>query len=152
MTESLWTYYALVFCAQIGHYRSTFPADVRDQDLVLIIARDKSRLNLIAAVIFLLNGIDVLALPAHSSYFLQMFDVAVATPLKTAFKQELDRSIPDFARRGGGNRNNAQRLRSVLVKGFLNGFWKGATPGNIVAAGFEATGVFPFNPEVPLSS
>jgi hypothetical protein len=117
----------------------------------LIIDRHMNRLDLITTIIFLLNRIDVLVLPAHSSHLLQMFDVVVATPLKTAFKQEFDLRIPAFARKAEENRVNAQRLRMVLVKSFLNGLRKGATPGNIVAR-FEAMGVVPFNPEVQLSS
>jgi hypothetical protein len=67
------------------------------------------------------------------------------------FKQELDRQIPAFERKAGGNRDNIHRLRRVLVKAFLNELSKGVTPGNIVAS-FEATGVVPFSPEVLLSS
>jgi hypothetical protein len=77
-----------------------------------------------------------------------MFDFAI--PLKTAFKQKLDRGIPAFARKASRNRDNAQTLRRVLAESFLNGLRKGATAGKIVA-GFEPKGVVPFNPEVPLS-
>jgi hypothetical protein len=42
-------------------------------------------------MIFFLNSIEVLVLPAHSSHLLQMSDVSVASPLKTEFKQELEK-------------------------------------------------------------
>jgi hypothetical protein len=42
-------------------------------------------------------------------------------------------------------------LERILVKGFLNGVHRGATPANIVS-GFRATGVRPFNPIIPLTS
>jgi hypothetical protein len=119
--------------------------------MLLIIEGHESHLNLIATTIFLLNGIDVLVLPAHSSHLFQMFDIAVGVPLKTAFKQELDRRTPTFARKAGGNRDNAQRLQTVLVKSFLNVLRKSTTLGDILA-GFEATGMVPFDPEVLLSS
>jgi hypothetical protein len=51
----------------------------------------KARLDLTAALIFWLSGIDLLVLPVHSIHLLQMFAVAVVGPLKTAFKHELDR-------------------------------------------------------------
>jgi hypothetical protein len=97
--------------------------------MLLIIDGHKTHLNLI---VFLLNGIAVLGLPAHSNHLLQMFDVAVAAPLKTAFIQELDRRIPAIARKAAGNRDDAQRLRRVLVKSFLNELRKGVAPGNIM--------------------
>jgi hypothetical protein len=151
ITKSLWTYYTLVFCAQIIHYRLGLLAHIRDQDMLLIIDGHKSRLNSIATIMFLLNGIDVLVLPALSSHFLQMFDFSVSAPFKTRFKQELDRRISAFAREVCGNRENVQRLRRILAESFPNGFRKGAIAGNI-AAGFEATGAVPFNLEVGLSS
>jgi hypothetical protein len=68
ITKDLWVYFALVFCAQISLYRLTLPEDIREQDVLLIIDRHKTRLSLLAAVIFDLNGIDVLMPPAHSTH------------------------------------------------------------------------------------
>jgi hypothetical protein len=59
--------------------------------MLLIIDGHKTRLSLLAAVFFELNGIDVLMLTAHSPHLLQMFDVAVASPIKAVFKQQLDK-------------------------------------------------------------
>jgi hypothetical protein len=81
----------------------TLPPKIRDSDTLLIIDGHKTRLNLTAALIFWLSGIDVLLLPAHSTHFLQMFDMAVAGPLKIAVKHEFDRQISQFVKKIHGH-------------------------------------------------
>jgi hypothetical protein len=61
--------------------------------MLLIMDNHKTGLNSTTGSIFSLNEIAIMALPAHSTYLLQVFDVAVAGPLKTAFKHEFDRQI-----------------------------------------------------------
>jgi hypothetical protein len=151
ITKTLWTYYALVFAAQMSEYRLTLPEEIRDEQMLLIVDGHKSRLNYEAAMIFAMSGIDVLVLPAHSSHLLQMFDVAVAAPLKVAFKQELDRRVQQFGEAFPGDMNKTQLLRQILVDSFINAVHRGATPANIVA-GFQKTGIIPFNPMIPLES
>jgi hypothetical protein len=119
--------------------------------MLLIIDGHKTRFNLTAALIFWLSGIDILVLPAHSTHLLQMFDVAVARPLKTTFKHELDQQIPRFVKENYGSGDKAQCLGRIFVESFLNGVHRDATPANIVS-GFRATGVLPFSPVIPLSS
>jgi hypothetical protein len=80
-----------------------------------------------------------------------MFDVAVASPLKTAFKQELGKRVNRIARADPGPREKAGIIRRGLVESFLDALGRGATPGNI-KSGFVATGVVSFNPAVPLNS
>jgi hypothetical protein len=149
ITKDLWVYFTLVFCAQISLYPLTLPVDFREQDMFLIIDGHKTRLSLLAAVIFELNGIDVLVLPAHSTHLLQLFDVAVASPIKAAFKQELDKRAGMVI--AAGPDDKTQMLRIALVESFTNGLQRGATSNNILA-GFRASGVYPYNPSVPLSS
>jgi hypothetical protein len=44
-----------------------------------------------------LNSIEILVLPAHLGHLLQMFNVSFASPLKTTFKQELEKRIDRIA-------------------------------------------------------
>jgi hypothetical protein len=69
MTKDIGIYYALVFSVQISRDRLTLLAELPDQDLLLIADGHKTRVSVIAAVIFLLNGIDILTLLAHTSHF-----------------------------------------------------------------------------------
>jgi hypothetical protein len=77
-----------------------------------------------------------------------MFDVTVASPIKAAFKQELDKRVGMVRAAGSGDKT--QMLRIALVESFINGLQRGATSGNILA-GYRASGVYPYNPNVPLS-
>jgi hypothetical protein len=88
-------------------------------------------------------------LPAHSSHLLQTFDIYVASPLKTAFKQELEKSIVLLT--PIQNTERKQIIRRVVVESFINALRREATPGNI-ESGFRWMGFIPFNPEVPLVS
>jgi hypothetical protein len=84
--QDLWVYNSLIFCAQISHSRLSFSLALRDEDILLTIDGHNTRLSLLAALIFEMNGIDVFVLPPRSSHLLQMFDVGPASPIKTAFK------------------------------------------------------------------
>jgi hypothetical protein len=60
MTMDLWVYDTLIFCAQISHYRLSLPLVLRDEVILLILDGHKTRLSLLAALIFEMNGGDVL--------------------------------------------------------------------------------------------
>jgi hypothetical protein len=85
-----------VLSAQVIEHPLTLPEAIRENEIVLVIDGHESRLIFEAAPIFFLNSIDVIVLPACSSHLLQMFDVAVASPLKAPFKQELDKRMGRF--------------------------------------------------------
>jgi hypothetical protein len=149
MTKDIWIYYALVFSAQISQYRLTLPPELRDHDMLLVIDGHKTRISVVAAVIFMLNGIDVLTLPAHTSHLLQMLDVACYPAVKAAFKKELDKQMDMIARAEPGRK--IQAMRTALVESFINGLQRGATPRNILA-GFRKSGISPLDPMEPLLS
>jgi hypothetical protein len=78
-----------------------------------------------------------------------MVDVAVASPPRVAFKQELDRRIQRLSDSIPGNTNKTQLLRMILVETFINAVHREAAPGNI-AVGFQQGGIIPFNTLVVL--
>jgi hypothetical protein len=80
-----------------------------------------------------------------------MFDVAIASPLKIAFKQELNKRLDRIASADPEPREKAQIIRRVFVECFINALKREATPGNI-QSGFQVTGFAPFNPQIPLES
>jgi hypothetical protein len=94
-----------------------------------------------------MRGLDVLVLLPHFSQILHLFDVGPASPIKTAFKEELDKRIGDIAAAPAGEK--LQRILKALVESFANGLHRGATPGNIIS-GFRHPDICPFDPEVPL--
>jgi hypothetical protein len=88
------------------------------------------------------NNIILCRLPSHTSHKLQPCDVAVFGPLKTAYREQVER-----LERGGVNTIGKQHFTSL----FSPARKKAMTAKNI-KAGFAATGLFPFNPDRVLSS
>jgi hypothetical protein len=150
-TKDLWIYYALVFSAQMSEYHLSLPETIRDNEIFLVTDGHKNRLSFLAAMIFVLNSIEVLVLPGHSIHLLQMFDVFVTFPLKTTFKQELEKWIDHVTHADPDHRKKAQIIRRVLVESFINALRCGATPDN-VEFGFRSTGFISFNPQASLDS
>jgi hypothetical protein len=83
------------------------------------------------------NNIILCRLPSHTSHKLQPCDVAVFGPLKTAYREQVER-----LERGGVNAIGKQHLTSLYKSARERAF----TPKNI-RAGFAASGLIPFNPE-----
>lgn len=112
-----------------------------------------SRNNFIAALILYLFEVDLVLLPPHTSHLLQAFDVAVAAPLKSNFKNELVHQQFNlyFANGYNINKQTARELRTSLIKSFLNSLRKSATISNI-ESGFSSSGIYPLNVNQPLSS
>jgi hypothetical protein len=108
IAKDLGIYYVLIFSAQMNEYRLSLPEAIRDTEILLVIGGYKRRLSFFTAIIFFLNSIEVLDLPAHSSHLLQMFDVSVASPLKTAFKQAREKPIDHVTHANPEHREKAQ--------------------------------------------
>jgi hypothetical protein len=83
------------------------------------------------------NNIILCRLPSHTSHKTQPCDVAVFSPLKTAYREQVER-----LERGGVNAIGKEHFTSLYKPARERAF----TPKNI-KAGFAASGLFPFNPE-----
>jgi hypothetical protein len=83
------------------------------------------------------NNIILCRLPSHTSHKTQPCDVAVFGPLKTAYREQVER-----LEQGGVNTIGKQHFTSLYKPARERAF----TPKNI-RAGFAASGLFPFNPD-----
>jgi hypothetical protein len=83
------------------------------------------------------NNIILCRLPSHTSHKLQPCDVAAFGPLKTAYREQVER-----LERGGVNTIGKEHFTSLYKPARERAF----TPKNI-KAGFAASGLFPFNPD-----
>jgi sulfur relay (sulfurtransferase) complex TusBCD TusD component (DsrE family) len=68
---------------------------------------------------------------ALSSHLLQMSDVSVAFPIKTALKQEIHERIDHIAHSNPEEREKAQTIRRVLVESCINALRRRAMSGDI---------------------
>ncbi|RII22709.1 hypothetical protein CUC08_Gglean013427 [Alternaria sp. MG1] len=88
------------------------------------------------------NNILLCRLPSHTSHKLQPCDVAVFSPLKAAYREQVER-----LERGGVNTIGKEHFTSLYSPAREKAF----TSKNIIA-GFAASGLFPFNPDRVLRS
>ena len=88
------------------------------------------------------HNILLCRLPSHTSHKLQPCDVAAFTPLKAAYRDQVDR-----LEQGGVNTIGKEHFTSLYSPVREKAF----TPKNI-KAGFAASGLFPFNPDRVLRS
>ncbi|KAH4330485.1 hypothetical protein HBH98_256180 [Parastagonospora nodorum] len=83
------------------------------------------------------NNIILCRLPSQTSHKTQPCDVAIFGPLKTAYREQVER-----LERGGVNAIGKEHFTSLYKPARERAF----TPKNI-KAGFAASGLFPFNPD-----
>ena len=83
------------------------------------------------------NQIILCRLPSHTSHWLQPCDKAIFAPLKSAYRERVDR-----LERGGVNTIGKEHFTSLYSPARETAF----TPKNI-KAGFAACGLVPFNPD-----
>ena len=86
---------------------------------------------------FCFNNIILCRLPSHTSHKLQPCDVGVFAPLKTAYRDEVERLC-----RGGLDTVGKEHFTSL----YMPARERALTKRNITA-GWAASGLFPFNPE-----
>ena len=153
MNKNIFTYWALLFLTEISLYRLGLPPELRDQRILLLLDGHKSRNNYFVARVFDSFGIDILIFPGHTSHILQAFDVSVASPLKTAYKEwlltydlDLENLIQTLR-----PRKKLKEIRIMMIKCLNNALSQSATLGNI-QSGFKASGVCPLNKNAPLQS
>ena len=89
MTSKIFTYYSLLLVCQLSNYRLTLPEKIRNDRILLLLDGHPSRFTFNALLILYLFDVDVVLIPPHTSHILQAFDVSVASPLKTYFKEFL---------------------------------------------------------------
>ena len=102
-----------------------------------------------SAYLFYIFNIDLLLIPPHTSHILSPFDIALASPIKTYFSQELTKF--EYKEELFEGRKFLTFLRKFVIKAFLNSADKSCTTNNI-QSGFERAGMHPYQPDKPLFS
>ena len=161
MTRNLYRFYALTFVAELSIIRLRLPESLREEPVLLFVDGHSSRWDFRANLLFWLFNVDVLSFPGHTSHLLQMFDICVASPLKTEFKQQM---VSGFAADhnassehqehvtfSGTQRLQLKELRSTMIQSFITSYEKSCTSANC-RRGFAAAGISPLCPERVLSS
>jgi hypothetical protein len=153
MNQRCFLLWARFFLAELSIYKQTLPRELWQHKFLLILDGHSSRWTLEAMALFQANNVDVLIMPSHCTHLLQPFDVALAGPLKSFMRAELDKQtftithdqFHEMITEKIEPRILSQK-RGLIIEAFLTAWEKAATTHNI-AAGFEAAGIYPLNVE-----
>ena len=154
MNKRIFVHWALCFLSDILHYKIKLPAHLRKQRILLILDGHKSRANFFVAKLFDLFGIDILILPGHTSHLLQPFDVSLASSLKTEYKKQIENYDKVLDKNGllkDDGKYDMGKIRKMMIICLINALKRAGTP-SVIKSGFRASGIFPLNREIPLSS
>ena len=104
-------------------------------------------------LILYLFDVDVVLIPPHTSHLLQAFDVSVASPLKTFFKEALiSERFNLYIEQGVDiSKQTSRELRDSLIRSFITAMRKSTSIENI-QSGFRKSGIVPTDVNQPLSS
>jgi hypothetical protein len=151
MNKEIFLNYAEFFCADISRYRLELPESLRDQPILLVLDGHLSRLCWEAMAVFRRYQIEVLVLPGHTSHLLQPFDIAVASPLKSAYHHLFAHERAQLEEQWQGRNIPIHYIRYAMCRAFLGAYAQAVTLQN-AEAGFMSAGMVPFNPEKPKES
>lgn len=148
MSKQLFSAFAIFFATSINLYRLELPIELRSETVILLVDNHISRCNAYAAEFLRLHNIRLVTFPAHCTHVLQPFDVGAAASFKlnlSSFK--FSKSVIDSSKK---LQKEAARVRYLTVSSIINA-WN-SIPNEVLKISFEASGIYPFNPEIPLNN
>lgn len=117
----------------------TYSGATKDNQSLLILDNHTSHPSIEAIDLAVDNGVVMLSLPPHCSHRMQPLDVAVFAPLKTFYKGQCDA----WSMNQAGKLIEIQHVPEIVDRCLDLAF----TAKNI-KSGFNATGIFPMNPNI----
>ena len=148
VTKRLFTCWAVNFAHWLTKYRERINASP-DARALLFLDGHASRINFSALEYLSRAHCDVIVLPAHTSHITQAFDVGIASTLKAVYKKLLLK----FTRTtiANGQVFTAPVVHRIAIVAFLDAHREVLTVTRQRMA-FEAVGILPFDPNIPLRS
>lgn len=151
MNKDIFLMFSLIFVSEMQHYRLLLPSAIRNAPILLLVDGHKSRINYAAAAILRIFNIDLIVFPGHCSHVIQPFDVAVASPLKSAFKEAMLKYNMTIEPCDILKKKCTRDVRKMVLSCLLTAIDQSCTHSNIKSA-FRKSGIIPISKEVALSS
>ena len=142
MTKHLWSAFCVYFTHTIQKLRMDLDNSESQKYAILIVDNHSSRLNSYAIEYLLMHKIHLITLPAHCTHVMQPIHLSVAS----SFKANLNRfkiSSQNLAKLNIFT-TQAAKNRYILIHSIQKS-WEMVSEETI-KAGFEKTGIYPFNP------
>ena len=140
MNKDLFLIWSIHFINWMSIYRRRLPASVRHAKSLLILDGHGSRECPLALEMLRRNDINVLVLPAHTTHITQMFDVGIASSLKSHFAKNMRKLLNEEVVR----KSQISKLRACAVKAFITAWETSCTVMTCEKAAAK-TGWFPFD-------
>lgn len=143
MTKDLFLIWVINFINFLGEYRKSLDKSIRNKRALLIMDGHGSRQCPIAIQLLETNLIDVLILPEHSTHVTQMFDVALAYPLKQCYSKNFQKLLKniDF---NNLTISKIAEIRKIAVSSIVSA-WSATCTYLACKKAAEVTGFVPFN-------
>ena len=142
----VWTFFFSIF------YRNTLdelPRSFAEKTGVMICDRHTSRGNPLALTILKKAGLKVIILPAHTTHVLQLFDVGLASPLKSRFTQIFQSMLKK--KENYVENNITASMRKIAIEAFIEAWDCICNKGNCEAAA-RSVGIKPVTSSAPKES
>ena len=131
-------------------YRQTLQANIRTNRALLILDGHASRECPIGLLLLRNAKIDVLTLPGHTTHVTQMFDVILASPLKTEYTKLLNKLLKQWGIKRG-DKSKIGQARYLAVYCFYTA-WQRVCTSHHCRKAAKVCGLFPFNENAVTSS
>ncbi|EDW77184.1 uncharacterized protein Dwil_GK22069 [Drosophila willistoni] len=126
------------FVRYIRHFIK-FVKPSKDRPVLLLMDNHVSHMSVEALDFADANGVHILSFPPHCSHRLQPLDVSVLGPMKTYYESQCS----------AWQNNNANKVLEIRhIAGLVCNALDFVLTPKIIKAGFAATGIVPFNPDI----
>lgn len=143
MTKDMFLIWCFHFINWLNEYRTKLPIEIRNKPALLICDGHSSRECPLGLYCLRCNNVIVLVLPSHTSHILQMFDIVLASPLKSKFSKIFEKLIKNIDE--NQSESMTAKLRLAAIKAFVDAWRSVCTPVMTELAAKKA-GIYPLNP------
>ena len=137
-TRDTFLYWSLCLINELSFYRRTLAPEYQNHKALLIMDGHTSRQCPMALIFLSARNVEVLVLPSHATHVMQIFDVSIASPLKTYYGSAIKKYLHDMKEDGPA----APKIRRASIEAFLCA-WTQACSYKNCTNGAMKTGTFP---------
>lgn len=141
MCRDLFLIWTIHFINWLSIYRTTLAETIRNARALLIVDGHSSRECPIALQLLRSNGVDVLVLPGHTTHITQMFDVCLASAVKSKYTKLLNKLLKESTITA---ENKTAKARYCSVRAFISA-WHSVCTHDACMSAAKKTGFYPFN-------
>lgn len=132
-----------LFCKWMDHFID-HAGPSQDRRVLLIMDNHKSHISMELIGQARKAGVDIVTIPPHTSHIVQPLDIAVFAGFKAAWR----RQVGYYHDSNPGARITDYDIAGIFAKAYEVTFSK----GEVLAKGFESSGVHPYNPDKVLEN